>query len=556
MYTNELTERLISLLAPTGYTPRSESEQKYPARALVDGAIVTRSAPSPTGFMHIGTIYMSLINKLVALHSSGINMLRIEDTDKKREIDNGVSVIVTALNYFDLRPDEGIDDTGHSYGLYGPYMQSERGEMYLGYAVDLLKSGRAYPCFATPEELDANYKQQQIEKVRPGYYGKWALWREKSEADIVEALDSNRQFVLRFRSEGSHEKRVQFTDVLKGNMELPENDMDVPLIKSDEYRLPTYHLAHVVDDHLMQTTMILRGDEWLPSTPLHMELAGALGIKPFRYAHFAPINVMDGNSKRKLSKRKDPQADINFFLAAGYPTTAILEYLIRLANSNFEDWRIENPDKTLWEFPFSFEKWAKARGALLDMQKLDDVSKDYIATLPQDVYVTKILDWSETYAQYLVDAAGKDMDYTQRVFAVEREGDNVRKDLAKWSDAPEQYGYFYDELFGPHFATRIYGELKDIPAEVVAAACQEFLGTYDVNDDQDTWFGKLKAAAEKTGFAVDNKAYKTSPENYKGNIADFARIIRVKLTGKNRTPDLWSIMKVMDTERISSRLSN
>ena len=556
MHTPELIERLTGVLAPNGYTPRSKSEQKYPKRALIDGAIVTRSAPSPTGFMHIGTIYMSLINKLVAQHSSGVNMLRIEDTDKKREIENGVSTIVSALNYFDLLPDEGVNETGHSYGLYGPYMQSERADMYLGYAIDLLESGRAYPCFASSEELDANYKKQQIEKVRPGYYGTWAVWRNKTEADIIEALDKGQQFVLRFRSNGSHEKRMTIKDILKGDLELPENDSDVPLIKSDEYRLPTYHLAHVVDDHLMQTTMILRGDEWLPSTPLHIELCQALDIKPFRYAHFAPINIMDGMSKRKLSKRKDPQADINYFIAAGYPTTAVLEYLIRLANSSFEDWRKENPDITLWEFPFSFKKWSKARGALLDMQKLDDVSKDYIATLPQGAYVTALLEWSETFALYFMDAASQDMDYTHKVFAVERDGDNKRKDLAKWSDAPEQYGYFFDVLFGEHFAVRIADELKDFNVSIVTDACTNFMATYNVHDDQDTWFTKLKAAAEKTGFATDNKAFKAAPQNYKGNVADFARILRVKLTSKNRTPDLWTIMKVMGVDRVRDRLQS
>jgi glutamyl-tRNA synthetase len=318
MYSPELQQRLIKLLAPDGYLRHEKSEARYPRRSLVEGAIVTRSAPSPTGFVHIGTIYMSLINKLVALRTSGVNILRIEDTDKKREIVEGIEIIVNGLAQFDLRAEEGVDESGHSYGLYGPYIQSERSEMYLGFAIKLLQTGRAYPCFATAKELNVSYTQQQIEKVRPGYYGKWALWRNKTETEISAALDDNMPFVLRFKSEGTHEKRVQLIDLLKGALELPENDMDVPLIKSDDYHLPTYHLAHVVDDYLMQTTVILRGDEWLPSTPLHIELAQALGIKPFQYAHFTPINIMDGSSKRKLSKRKDPQADINYFIAAGY----------------------------------------------------------------------------------------------------------------------------------------------------------------------------------------------------------------------------------------------
>jgi glutamyl-tRNA synthetase len=555
MYSKELTERIIKLLAPDNYTPREKSEARYPKRVLVDGAIVTRSAPSPTGFVHVGTISMSLINKLVALSSHGVNMLRIEDTDKRREIEHGVREIVQALEFFDLRPDEGVDDTRHSYGLYGPYMQSERADMYLGFAIELLQKGRAYPCFATAEELDKNYKDQQAAKVRPGYYGQWAMWRDRPEEDIIAALDAGTPFVLRFKSEGSHEKRLQVDDVLKGHLELPENDLDVPLIKSDEHRLPTYHLAHVVDDYLMQTTMILRGDEWLPSTPLHIELAQALDIKPFTYAHFAPISIMEGATKRKLSKRKDPEANVQYFIDAGYPAVAVLEYLVRLANSNFEDWRLENPTASIWDFPFSFEKWAKARGALLDIQKLDNVSKDIIANLPQDEYEAAVLAWANQHDKALHNALVADPVYTKKALAIEREGEQKRKDLAKWGDAPDQYGYFYDEIFKQRFASQIDELLKDLDQSVVAESRRIFLETYQFEDTQEEWFAKLKQSAEATGFATDHKAFKAEPEKYKGNLADFARIIRVSLTGKNRTPDLFTIMQVMGLERVDSRLN-
>ena len=541
MYSNQLLDRIISLLAPDGFTERTESEARYSARQLAEGAVVTRSAPSPTGFLHIGTIYMSPINKLVGLSTSGVYMLRIEDTDKKREIENGVRTIVSMLERFNLKPDEGVDQDSHSYGAYGPYMQSERGKMYLGYAVDLLRKGRAYPCFATPEELKAITDAQQAAKVRPGYYGDWAkdLWRDRGEEQIVRALDEGMPFVLRFRSEGLHEKRVAFDDVLKGHMELPENDLDVPLIKSDEYRLPTYHLAHVVDDYLMQTNMILRGDEWLPSTPLHFELCDALAIPRFRYAHFAPINIMDGNSKRKLSKRKDPQADVAYFLAAGYPTEAVLEYLVRLANSNFEDWRKENPATPLWDFPFSFEKWAKARGALLDMQKLNDVSKDVIGAMTQADFTAALLGWATEYAPYFKEAAESDMAYAEKVFTIERDGEKPRKDLAKWEDAPEQYGYFFDGLFSEHFAPRIGEELKDVDPALIVRVCETFLRSYNPADNQETWLAAFRQNAE----SVDMK------------LGDFARIIRVKLTGKNRSPDLWAVLQTMGEERVRSRLS-
>lgn len=538
MYSKELTDRISKLLAPDGYTPRGQSEVRYPSRHLPDGALVTRSAPSPTGFVHIGTIYMSLINKLVGLSTKGVYMLRMEDTDKKREVDNAVQEIVSMLEVFDLRPDEGVHQDASSYGDYGPYLQSERASMYLGYAIDLLENGRAYACFASKEELDENYKRQQAEKVRPGYYGKWALWRDRDEADVVAALDEGIPFVLRFKSLGSHDKRIRFNDVLKGTIELPENDLDIPLIKSDGSHLPTYHLAHVVDDYLMKTNIVLRGDEWLPSTPLHLELADALKIPRFSYAQFAPISIMDGNSKRKLSKRKDPEADVKFFRSAGYPVLAVLEYLVRLANSNFEDWRKANPKTPLWDFPFSFEKWAKARGALLDKQKLDDVSKDMIAAMPQEEFKRQLIEWAQAGAPYLVEAFEKNQDYSGQVLHIEREGDNVRKDLAKWSDVPEQYGYFFDDLFHEHFSNRIEAELADIPQEVINAASAAFLDSYNTADDQTAWLEKLKTVAEDQGYSL----------------RDLARIIRVKLTGKNRTPDLYTIMQVMGGDRVKARL--
>ena len=555
-YSPELIERLKVLLAPDGFTPRSEAEACYVPRSLPDGAIVTRSAPSPTGFVHIGTIYMSLINKLVATQSKGVNILRIEDTDKKREVENGVATIVNALEHFSLTPQEGVKADGSSYGEYGPYLQSQRAKTYLGFAIDLLEKGRAYPCFATTEELEANYKQQQAEKVRPGYYGRWAIWREQKEDAVLQALNEERPFVLRFRSLGNHNTKTPVNDVLKGRVELAQNDLDVPLIKSDLSRLPTYHLAHVVDDFLMRTNIILRGDEWLPSTPLHIELAEALGIQPFRYAHFAPINIMDGTSKRKLSKRKDPEANINYFIKAGYPEEAILEYLVGLANSNFEDWKLHSPGTPLWSFPFTFEKWAKARGALLDIKKLEDVSKDYIGALPQETYWTEVLEWTEQNDEPLFKAMAQDRDYTGQVLAIERDGEKNRKDVAKWSDIPAEYGYFFDNIFADRFQNQGRSEfLPDFDEEVLRSAAQAFLQTFDIKDNREAWFDKVKAVAEAQGFATDNKAFKAEPGNYKGNVADFARIIRVLLTGKNRTPDLWTIIQVMGDFRVSNRLT-
>lgn len=536
MYSDEFIERLISLLAPDGYVPREEAEARYPARQLAEGAEVTRVPPSPTGFVHIGTIYAGLINERIAHQSAdgggGVFILRIEDTDKKREVEGSADRIVEAFEAFGLRYDEGPGRDGG----YGPYFQSERGKIYLGYAIDLLKKGRAYPCFATPDELQATVKDQQAKKLRPGYYGDWALWRDKSEDDINAALDAGKPFVLRFRSEGSHDKRIQYTDVFKGKMEVPENDLDVPLIKSDEYRLPTYHLAHVVDDYLMRVTKVFRSDEWLPSTALHIELSQALGYEPFTYGHFAPISVSDNGNKRKLSKRKDPEADVQFWLKAGYPVEAVKAYLLGLANSNFEDWYRANPGVPVIDFPVSLEKLAASRAPLLDMAKLEDYAKDYIATLAPSDYHRHILAAASTGFATALQA---DTDYTQRVLMIERDGDKPRKDLAKFADAYEQYGYFFDGLYEADFKQRIPDELKDLADEQIHVALARYLSDYSHNDNAEDWLAKARAGAEETGL----------------HMRDYTRIIRVKLTGKSRTPDLYTIQQVMGESRVRSRLS-
>lgn len=545
------------LLAGVPIKSRADVEACYPDRNLQKDAIVTRSAPSPTGFVHIGTIYMCLLNQFLARQSGGVYMLRVEDTDKKREIADGISQIVNALAVFNLVPDEGVKADGTSYGDYGPYLQSERKAYYLTYAVELLKSGRAYPCFATKEELDQSYKKQQIAKVRPGYYGEWALWRDKTDDEIAAAIDSKKPFVLRFRSQGSHDQRIVFDDALKGKLELAQNDLDVPLIKADGSQLPTYHLAHVVDDYLMKTNIILRGDEWLPSTPLHIELSTALGIPPFRYAHFAPISVIDknGGGKRKLSKRKDPEADVVYWLNQGYPIEGIKAYLLGLANSNFEDWYRAHPDEPLEHFNLTLQKLAASRSPLLDMAKFEDYCKEFIAALPQSEFNKRILESNQANNPDFATCVNTHKDYTAKILEIERSGQKPRKDMAKWTDAPQLYGYFYDELFKTDFAINIAEELADIDTDVISKAISSFLGTYNPEDDQQVWFDKVKQAAEKSGFAVDNQAYKANPLKFKGNVADFAKILRVKLTGKNRTPDLHTIMQVMGIERIKNRLT-
>jgi glutamyl-tRNA synthetase len=553
----ELVEKITAKLTEGLTVPaRAEVEAAKPLRHLPEGAEVTRVAPSPTGFVHIGTIYTALLCDELARQTGGVFYLRIEDTDKKREIENGDQVIRAALDNFGLTPAE-------------VYKQSERVEIYLAYAVDLLKSGRAYPCFATLEELEQNFKAQQAAKVRPGYYGQWALWRDKSDAEIEAALDAGKPFVLRFRSSGSHDKRVAFSDELKGQLELPENDLDIPLIKADGSRLPTYHLAHVVDDFLMGTTLVIRGDEWLPSLPLHIELAQALGITPFRYAHIAPITILDKatNNKRKLSKRKDPQANVAFFYELGYPIDALKLYLFGLANSDLDVWFKEHAEEPISNYGqlVTMDKLAKSRAPLFDESKLDFYSRDMIGVLPQETFNQKIQQWLSEYGVEYCRNNNLDpevptlllnhFEELKPALAIERSGEKVRKDVAKWSDVIEEYGYFIDSVYDKIFAGRIDELLQDFDTQTVSSACANFLSSYSKADDQPTWFEKLKIAAETSGFALDNKAYKANPENFKGNLADFARIIRVKLTGKNRTPDMHSVMRVMPQDTIGRRIA-
>lgn len=535
---------------------REHVEAKYPERDVPEGAEVTRLAPSPTGFVHIGVIFTAMLCQRVAAQSNGVYMLRIEDTDKNREVEGSKELIPKQLHAFGLDPDEGLQADGSLKGDYGPYVQSERKDIYLAYAIDLIERGRAYPCFATSEELEAAVNDQKSKKQRPGYYGEWALWRDRSDEDIASALKAGKPFVLRFKSSGSHDKRITISDRIKGKIEFPQNDSDVPLIKSDGSGLPTYHLAHVVDDHLMGSTLIMRGEEWLPSTPLHADLAIALGIKPFKYAHTPVISIVgETGGKRKLSKRKDPEADVAFWQEAAYPFKAIKAYLLGLANSNFEDWYRDNPDVPLTAFDFSLDKLRSSRSPLLDMKKVEDYAKDEIARMDQGAFNKAVLAWADLHDKELFEAMMNNPEYTNNVLSIERDGDKPRKDVAKWSDAPDQFGYYYDDIFAQRFAPKITEELQDVDPLDVAAATEAFMMTFSIDTDKDQWFENMKQAALSSGYALDRKDLKAFPEQFKGGLADYAKIIRVKTTGKTHTPDLFTIMQIMGEQRVISRLS-
>lgn len=546
-HTTTLSSQTLDRLLPSPEFSIDEIEARYPARALPKGAQVVRVAPSPTGFLHFGTLYAGLVCQLLARQTSGVYYLRMEDTDRKREQQGARELIMEVLETFHLMYDEG-PIIGGDKGDYGPYTQSQRGDLYNAFVRRMLEQGRAYPCFMTPEELEDLSVKQTAQKIRPGYYGQWAAWRDKSEAQVTAALDAGKPFVIRFRSTGDGGKKRIVEDLIKGRKELPENDNDIVILKNDG--LPTYHMAHIVDDHLMRTTTVLRADEWFPSVTLHIQLAEAAGVAPFTYAHISPIQKMDGTSRRKLSKRKDPEANAQMYDQQGYPVVAVTEYMLTLANSNFEDWRREHPDLSYKEFPFRLDKMQKNAGALLNMQKLDDISRNYLAAMPTSMLFDLAAAWAGKFDQVLQVALVADKTYTEKVFAIERAG-GKRKDLGKFSDIAEAYGYFFDQLY-QNITDFDFGTVKKTD---VASICRAFLNSYNPRDDQDAWFANLKQLGSELGFTPDTREFRLSPDKFKGSVAEVAMVLRVALTGRNRSPNLYDVMRVMGQERVVARIS-
>jgi len=536
---------LSELLYPNVTLTAEDLEERYPPRNLPEGAKVTRLAPSPTGFIHLGNFYGALTDERLAHQSNGVLFLRIEDTDSKREVEGGVQMIIDMLEKYGIKFDEGATIDGDK-GAYGPYRQSHRVDIYHVYAKKLVSEGKAYPCFCTPEELSAIRAEQEANKLTPGYYGKWAIWRDAPIEKIKEQLDASKPYVLRLRSEGVEGQTMKFTDLVKGTVDVTPNFIDHVILKSDG--IPDYHLAHAVDDHLMRTTHVVRDESWLPSLPLHIELFRALGFKMPKYIHTAQVLKFEDGKKRKLSKRKDPEFAMSFFYGDGYPVDVTTEYILTLINSNYEEWRAVNIDKSYTEFPFSIKKMSPS-GCVFDYDKLNDISRTFISRLSTDEVYDQVLLWAKEYNTSLASRLESDPDYAKKIFAIGRGGNKPRKDIGKWSEVESYISLFYDDSF--EYLDRLEGIGRGHIIEVL----REFVKTYDEKDDAAVWFDKIKEIAGKLGYCTEMKEYKKNPEAYPlGNIGTVSNFIRVAVTGKSASPDLYTVMQIIGYDRVIKRI--
>ena len=537
-------QALANLLFPNVTETPEELEARFPARNLPEGAVVSRMAPSPTGFVHLGNLVQGTISERMTRQSGGVLFLRVEDTDAKREVPGAVEVLIDTLKHYGISFDEGATHDGDN-GIYGPYRQRQRAAIYHVFAKKLVEEGQAYPCFCTEEELTAMREKQEAMKVNFGYYGQFAMWRDRPMEDIQAQLDAGNPWVLRFRSTGSIENQFKFDDLVKGKLTITENDIDHVLLKSDG--IPTYHFAHAVDDHLMHTTHVVRGDEWMATLPFHIQLFKALGFKLPKYVHIGPLMKMDGNSKRKLSKRKDPELALTYYKAEGFPIAAVKEYIMTILNSNFEDWRRANPDAPLDDFKFSPKKLNPA-GSLFDYAKLTDVSKNVISKMDAETVYTLLTEWAKEFDAVFGEKLAADPAYATSILAIGRGGKKPRKDLAVWKDAKDYMGFFYDEYLEAPVFNEKFGK------ETVVTALEKFLEKFDIADDSGVWFEKVKAITTEMGFTTDMKAYKANPDAFPGTVADISTFIRQAVTGKTNSPDLYTVMQILGYDRTVQRI--
>lgn len=522
-------------------------ENLYPARDLPEGARVTRFAPSPTGYLHFGGLYASFASKLTAESTDGVFMLRIEDTDKKREVEDGVSGIVKGLEAFGVTPDEGVTGFDCENGKYGPYTQSHRREIYRTFAKKLMEEGKAYPCFCTPEDLDEIRAQQENEDIK-GYYGSYAKCRDLTDEEIAEKIEKGVPFTVRLRSTGDIQRKIKFDDLIKGKIEMSENVNDVVILKADG--IPTYHFAHAVDDHLMRTTHVVRGDEWIASVPLHLELFRALGFKPVKYAHIAPIMKEENGGKRKLSKRKDPEANVSYYIEKGYPEESVKEYMLTILNSNFEDWRRANKTEDITEFPFNLKKMSVS-GALFDMVKLNDVSKNVISVMTAEKVYGLVTDWAKEYDKEIYSLFSENPEKAKAILNIDRENPKPRKDIACFDEVRQYVAFFYNSLYTPDFS---------LPEHINKADAVEILTKYkelySQSDSKDDWFNKIKDLCTQCGYTPNVKEYKQNPDGFKGHVGDVSTVIRIAVTSRTNTPDLYYIMQILGKDEVLTRIDN
>ena len=539
-------ERLAELLFGNITKTPADYEEMYPLRNLSEGAKVTRFAPSPTGYMHIGNMFSCLIDRLAAATEDSVFYLRIEDTDKKREVHDAIDKIIEGLTAFGIAPTEGATGTDTEKGAYGPYKQSHRKDIYQCFAKDLVLKGFAYPCFCTEDDLSALRENQEKEGANPGYYGKYAACRNLTIDEQEAKIKAGVPYTVRLRSDGDENRKIIVEDQIKGKIEMPENIQDLVLLKTDG--IPTYHFAHAVDDHLMRTTHVVRGDEWISSLPLHIQLSKLLGYKPPKFAHISPIMKLDDGNKRKLSKRKDPEASVSFYVEQGFPADGVIEYLMTLANSNFEDWRKANPTADKYAFPFSFKKMSSS-GALFDILKLNDICKNVISLMSAEEVYNTTAAWAKEYDEELYGLFTADPAYAKAILNIDRETPKPRKDIVTWSDVKGYVSYMYDELYVNEAALP-----ENIKAEDAKAIIDAYKNVFDAADDKDTWFNKIKELCEPLGFTPNVKEYKKNPEAFKGHVGDVSTVIRVAVTGRTNTPDLHAILALLGKERVFARL--
>ena len=526
-------------------------EKKYPERNLPEGAMVTRFAPSPTGFLHTGSLFTSLVSARFAKQSGGVFYIRLEDTDTKREVQGSGESLIEQLKVFDVIPDEGYLSDTKEIGNYGPYKQSNRSLIYNTVIKHLISIGRAYPCFCTPEELNELRKEQEANKEIPGYYGKYAKYRDFPVDEAIKKIENGDPYIIRFKSMGDHNNKIFFHDEIKGDLELTENDQDIVILKSDG--LPTYHFAHLCDDHFMRTTHITRGEEWLSSLPIHLELFDTLGFKRPKYAHLPVIMKVENGNRRKLSKRKDLEAAVSYFLEEGYPKYGFIEYLLTIANSNYEAWRNENLDKDFYDFKLSFDKMS-LDGALFDIQKVQNISKERIAYKKATELCQEVKEWAKTYNPDFYNRIISNEDFFVSILNIEREKEKPRKDYAKYSDIFPIISFFYDDVYALIDKSKLEWN-PAINKEDIISVLEDYKNNINMELTEDEWFDSMKALSVKYGFADNVKVWKKNKEAYKGHVGDVTGFLRLALAGRNTCPNLYYVIQILGKEKVINRIN-